>query len=139
MDAVPALQCEIKPSRLVMRCSALIHCLVILFVLASAIGGLLQCLLVLTVLLLALRTDQHLSLQYLAVRIDDQQWAVEDVSLREPQDLDPRRYVIWPYLIILYRVKRISFFTSKAIVLGRDSLSAEDFRRLTVRLRFNPC
>ncbi len=139
MDAVPNFHCVVQPSRLILRCSVLIHSLALLFVFSSAIAWFYQCLLVLFVVWRAQRSYRHLSEEVLSLQVGDREWFARYLRSGEVAQLDQRCYVIWPCFIILYRLSSWPMLSGGSIVLAKDSIGSDNFRRLTVRLRFNPC
>ena len=133
----PAFSCEVKFSTGLLCLSAFNFGSAVIFVLLAALNTSLQILAVSVIVCLAWRALRRQFCENLSLTHGAQGWEAAyrqspDAAVTEEVFLDGKRYLLWPWLIVLYAPYR------RAVLIPKDSVSDEDFRRIEVRLRANP-
>jgi len=133
----PAFNCLVGFSKGLLCLSALIYCSAIIFVLLAPLDGMLQILSVSLIFGLAWRELRRQFSETLSLNHSAQGWeAVYCQNLgaiaEEGIYLDGKNCLLWPWLIALYAP------CQRAVLIPKDSVSDEDFRRILVRLHVNP-
>jgi len=134
---IPSFNCSVGLSKGLLCLSSLIYCSAIIFVLLTPLDSLLKILSVSVIAGLAWRELRRQLSETLSLNHSLQGWeAVYSQRLcagvGEGIYLDGKNCLLWPWLVILYAPYQ------RAVLIPKDSVSDEDFRRIVLRLRANP-
>jgi len=135
---IPSFNCPVGLSKGLLYLSVFIYCSAIFFVFLAPLDSVLQILAVGVITGLAWAELRRQLSEALTLSHSAQGWqAIYSQTLcataEESIYLDGKNCLLWPWLIILYAPYQ------RAVLIPKDSVSDEDFRRIMVRLRTNPC
>ncbi|WP_345548380.1 protein YgfX [Microbulbifer aestuariivivens] len=129
------LRCPVSPSRLLLLLLALIVLNTLLVLWVAGIAVTLLAPAVLLVLAVGLRESRRLLSYRGEIVTAERRWFWRQAGL-ETQEIDLcGELVLWPWLIVINGRDRHG--RHRRLVLARDSVMAEDWRRLQVALRYS--
>ena len=134
---IPRFSCQVKFSTGLLCLSALNFGSAIVFILLAALDSSLQVLGVSAIVCLAWWALRRQLRETISLTHGNQGWEAvyhrrSAAAIAGVVSLDGKRCLLWPWLIVLYAPY------SRAVLIPKDSVSSEDFRRIQVRLRANP-
>jgi len=134
---IPSFNCHVGFSKGLLCSSVLIYCSAIIFVSLAPFDSGLQILSVSVIVSLAWRELHRQFSETLSLSHSAQGWEAvysqsQGATVGKGIYLDGKNCLLWPWLIALYAP------CQRAVLIPKDSVSDEDFRRILVRLHANP-